>query len=275
MKSAWIIAFALLSPLLVRAEVIQKFSFKTPQDMTRADLYAVKAQRNPKAVLVLCPGANGNGEGLIRQQEWQKFAREYNLGLVGLSFASDEALLSDCGRGYYCAAKGSGQVLLDGIQRIYGRDIPLLLYGFSGGAHFISGFVEWKPARVISWCAYSAGWWNTPQKASVTPPGIIACGDEDPRYGATMIYFKQGRAAGKPWLWISIPKVGHEIDPSLENFVRRYFAAVLKRPRNEGLWIDIDLKIPATKLVIATQPSLTGWLPDQALFPEWNRIHEP
>ena len=274
MKAVWIITLLLFSPL-VDAEEIQKFSLKPPQDMKRADLYVLKPLRNPDAVLVLCPGANGNGEGMIRQQEWQKFAREQHLGLIGLSFASDEAFLSDCGRGYYCAARGSGQALLDGIRKIYGRDMPLLLYGFSGGAHFTSGFVEWKPKRVTAWCAYSAGWWDTPQKAPVNSPGIVACGDADPRYGATMIYFKQGRAADKPWLWISLPNIGHATSPQLEVFIRQYFAAALKPHQTKGQWVDIDLETPTSELLRHEQPSLTGWLPDARLLESWKAINKP
>lgn len=211
---------------------------------------------------------------MIRQREWQEFACEQKLGLAGLSFASNGEFLSDCGRGYYSAAKGSGQVLLDGIRKIYGRELPLLLYGFSGGAHFTSGFVEWKPERVISWCAYSAGWWDTPLKAPVNPPGIVACGDNDPRYGATMIYFKQGRAAHKPWLWISLPAIGHATSPRLEDFIRDYFAAVLKRPRPKGMWVDVDLEVPSSESLRNGQPSLTGWLPDANLFEKWTAINK-
>lgn len=269
MKTGWLIALALSLPVLIRAEEIQKVSLTPPQDMTRADLYALNPHGTPNAVLILCPGANGNGEGLIRQREWQEFARQQHLGLVGLSFASDGALLSDCGRGYYCAAKGSGQTLLNGVRKIYGRDLPLLLYGFSGGAHFTSGFVEWKPDRIISWCAYSAGWWDTPQKATITPPGIVACGDDDPRYGASLIYFKQGRATGKPWLWISVPKTGHTPHPSVEAFIRKYFTELLKKNQGKGLWVDIDLGVPSSESLHKEQPSLTGWLPNTNLFDEW------
>jgi pimeloyl-ACP methyl ester carboxylesterase len=275
MKAVWICVFVIFPLVSSRAEDIQKFSFKPPQDMTRADVYALKTSWTPRAVLILCPGANGNGEGMICQRKWQEFAREQHLGLAGLSFASDESFLRDCGRGYYCAAQGSGQTLLDAIWKIYGRDMPLLLYGFSGGAHFTSAFVEWKPERVTSWCAYSAGWWDTPLKAAVNPPGIVACGDEDPRYGATMIYFKQGRAADKPWLWISVPGIGHATSPRQEAFIRDYFAAALKKPHPNGLWVDVDLETPTSESLRKEQPSLTGWLPDAKLFEEWKAINKP
>lgn len=277
MKAAWIIILAVLYPLLVDAEEIQKFSFSPPQDMTVADVYALKITWNPRAVLVLCPGQNGNGERMIQQKEWQEFACQQHIALAGICFASKDELLYN-NQGYFYASQGSGHVFVDAIRKIYGSDLPILLYGFSGGAMFVSRFVEWRPERVLSWCAYSGGWWDAPEKAAINPPGIVACGDADPRYGATMIYFKQGRAANKPWLWISLPKVGHDIHRPFEDFVREYFAEILDKPSSkglqEGLWIDVDLKVPAAESLVKEQPSLTGWLPDD-LFEKWKAIHEP
>ena len=225
-------------------------------------------------MLVLCPGCNGNGEGLIRQREWQEFAREHQLGLAGLSFASITTVQENR-TSYYHASKGSGQALLEAIRKIYGKDLPVLLFGFSGGAHFTSRFVEWKPERVIAWCAYSAGWWDIPLKTAVNPPGIVACGDADPRYGESMIYFKQGRVAGKPWLWISLARVGHSGSPPLEAFIRQYFAAVLKHNQRAGLWVDVDLETPASGSERKEEPSLTGWIPDIGLLDRWKAINEP
>ena len=265
--------FLLLALPGLAAEKIEKFSFHPPPDMQRADLYAVKVAQ-PRGVLVLCPGYNGNGESLVRQPAWQEFAHQHKLGLVGLSFASDVALLTH-GRGYYYASQGSGNLLLAGVRQIYGKDLPLLLYGFSGGAHFTSRFVEWKPTRVIAWCAYSAGWWDMPQKAEKNPPGIVACGDRDERYGASLMYFKQGRALGKPWLWVSVPKTGHSVSPPVEEFVRDYFEKILIRHDNSGLWVDIDRKNRVEDAERSNQPSVTAWLPDAGLLAKWSKIHEP
>jgi len=183
--------------------------------MTRAELWFVKPANPPKAVLVLCPGANGSGESLARAPEWQNFAHDNNLGLVGLSFASDLENIHD-GTGYCYASKGSGEKLLKGLKSIFGTELPVVLYGTSGGAHFTSRFEAWNPEKVLGWCAYSAGWWDNPQPNATTTPGIVACGDEDPRLGASLIYFKQGRALNKPWLWICLPKTAHEGSSALE-----------------------------------------------------------
>lgn len=252
---------------------IERLEFPRPRELDRAEVYSYKAERTPQAVLVLCPGFNGNGKGLISDAVWQQFARENNLGLMGISFASPVGILKS-GGGYYIASKGSGQVLLDAIKKAYGRPLPILIYGFSGGAHFTSRFVEWKPEQVIGWCAYSAAWWDEPLPARVTPPGIVACGEEDSsRYGSSMMYFKQGRAVGKPWLWISLPSTGHTASAALDGFVRRYFRAVLSK--SKGGWVDVDREISLAPAEVQRYPSLTGWLPDVALLGHWQRIHEP
>jgi len=259
---------------IMAAEKIETLRLEPAPNMTRAELHHVATVSNPKAVLVLCPGCNGSGEDLIRSPQWIAFAKEHRLGLVGLSFASPTPAIED-GTGYYYASKGSGEKLLEGIQKIYAKDLPLLLYGFSGGAHFTSRFEEWRPDKVISWCAYSAGWWDEPRVSPISPPGIVACGDEDPRYGASLIYFKQGRAAGKPWLWVSLPSTGHSGSKKLDQFVRDYFSSILKPSLGTAVYLDIDREFLTPELDAQAVPSLSAWLPACNLLEEWRAIHEP
>lgn len=302
MQTQWIGLMFLLSACLARATEPVRLSLGPAAGMTRTDLYHVKTVRNPKAVLILCPGCNGSGEGLVADPVWQAFAKKQDLGLAGLSFASEMNDIHN-GNGYYYASNGSGKLLLDGINKLFGRDLPVLLYGFSGGAHFTSRFVEWKPERVISWCAYSAGWWDEPKAAApppklssgkastcadfyakpavgqqADPPGIVACGEDDERLGASLIYFKQGRAVGKPWLWIGIPDNGHYPDKRVEAFVRDYFEAIIEdrqkpdRTKN-GLWIDIDERNAVDADIVRQYPSITGWLPDAKLLDVWRSLN--
>lgn len=272
----WPGLFLLWATSFVQATKVEKISLPLIPDLQRADIYILKLTEQPAGLLVLCPGCNGNGKDWIENPVWRKFAQEHNLDLIGISFASDVSLLKN-GRGYYYAHLGSGQLLLDGIRQAYDQDLPLILYGFSGGAHFTSGFVEWKPDRVIAWCAYSAEWWDIPSAKAMSPPGLVACGEDDPRLGASLIYFKQGRAVGKPWLWLCAPHTGHSIYPPAESFVRRYFSAILDKTRinKSGEWVDIDQKSLATPEVIQDQPSATGWLPDPTLLTQWQEVHQP
>lgn len=258
----------------VGAGSVETLRLEPSAGMTRAEIHYVETVSRPRAVLLFCPGANGNGEELVRKKEWQNFARRKNLGLAGLSFASPLAAIHD-GSGYYYASRGSGEKLLDGIRKIYGQDIPLLLYGFSGSAHFTSRFEQWRPERVMAWCAYSAGWWDKPDKTKASPPGIVACGEEDSRLGASLIYFKQGRAHGKPWLWISLPEIGHTGSRDLDEFVRGYFSTVLSGRGEDPILVDVDRETIASASEEKAYPSLTARLPAAELLESWRKIHEP
>jgi hypothetical protein len=272
-----ICSFFLLGIYFVHAdEKIEMVSLPLIPDLQRADIYSLKITDQPVGVLVLCPGCNGNGKEWIQNPVWQQFARDHNLDLVGISFASDVSLLTS-GRGYYYARLGSGQLLLDGIWHAFHEKLPIILYGFSGGAHFTAGFVEWKPERVATWCAYSAEWWDKPVSNDSCPPGLVACGENDERLGASLMYFKEGRALGKPWLWIIAPQTGHSIYAPAEDFIRDYFAAVLdtNNSATAGKWVDITFKANASHDTVTNQPSETGWLPNAKLLSEWQTVHHP
>jgi len=267
--------FALLLALTVTTACAaeQVIHLSPPPGLTRADIYVTPTVARPRAVLVLCPGMNGNGRPLLTA-EWIAFSRENQLGLAALSFASREEDLGE-GKGYYYPVQGSGQCLVNAIRKAFGRDLPLLLYGISGGAHFTSRFVEWKPSQVVAWCAYTAGWWDQPKLSRYNPPGIVACGDEDARYGATLGYFLQGRALGKHWTWVSLAKTDHQSSPALDEFVRGYFAAILRHETATAQWLDVDLKTPITRKEIEAHPTLACWLPNQSTVQSWIKLHQP
>lgn len=268
----WVIGMAVCG--ILRAETPIRHVLTPAPGMTRAELYVVSVS-NVSAVLVLTPGCNGNGEAFAASPAWQAFAKERNLALVGVSFASELDDLHN-GSGYYYAGNGSGRLLLAALDRLFVRNLPFLLYGFSGGAHFVSRFAEWKPERVAAWCAYSAGWWDEPKPSEVMPTGIVACGEEDERLGASLSYFKQGRAAGKPWLWIGVPGNEHSPDGRVEAFVRDYFSAVLGRMAEgggkTGLWVDVETRAIADEKIRKIHPTGTGWLPDAGLFSAWQSL---
>ena len=260
---------------LLRAAPIEKASFPVSGDIESADIYYFPAQEPVKAVLVLCPGDNGNGRKLLEMAEWSDYANSNHVGLVGLSFVSKlQDLNAD--RGYYRVEKQSGRMVLDAVDKVFGPHKPLLMYGFSGGAHFTSNFVTWSPHRVLAWCAYSAAWWDTPAKAGVpSPPGIIACGQLDTtRKDESYKYFKTCRVNGQRVTWICLPETGHELSLPLENLVRSYFHEILVNTNNlSGLWYDVDKRQPVEVETAASWPTLYSWLPSENVAREWQSLH--
>ena len=258
---------------LMAAEKVETLRFKPATNMTRAEIHCIQTVPVPNAVLVLCPGMNGQGLREIEEKKWQDFARSHNMGLLSISFASDPALL-DFGKGYPFAADGSGQILLAAVRKKYGEDLPLLLYGFSSGAFFTELFVDWKPERVLAWAAHATGWCGAQKYNAV--PGLISCGDMDEtRYGGAIMYFKIGRAEGKRLLWLSLPGLSHSTSDKQEDFVRQFFISILSGTSSIGQWVDVDRETVISEQEAARTPALAGWLPDTMLFAKWIEIHSP
>lgn len=264
--------FTMLSLLEAGDSRIRKLSLPITDEIQRADLYFVSFYDKFKAVLILCPGVNAKGDKLIEENKWQKYARDHEVLLIGLSFASKVQDLQN-GKGYYYSKRESGKLLLEGLQNLKADDVPLFLYGFSGGAQFVSRFVEWAPEKVTGWCAYSATWWDDPLKGTQSPPGIVACGQLDGiRHTASHDYFLKGRRLGKHWVWVSLKETGHEFCPALDDFIRSYFSLMLEQPKLEGDWYDIEFREKQTS---GAHPLMKVWLPDKSLFPLWRRLHSP
>lgn len=108
---------------------IHRVVFTPPQGMTRAEVVYLEPPEYPKGFLVLCPGYNGDGTYLILKSEWQKFADDNKLILVGLSFASDIEKLHD-GTGYYYPEYGSGETLIKTLKKIHKEELPIYIWIF-------------------------------------------------------------------------------------------------------------------------------------------------
>ena len=246
-----------------------------PSGMIRADVHFRDVVTNSTftGVLVLSPGVNGDGSALLSDPGWVGFAERKGLLMVGVSFASGHDDLEN-GRGYYNADRGSGFVLLKGLSEAKVDSLPLYMYGFSGGAHFTSRFVAWRPQMVGAWCAYSAAWWDNPPSGLDLPPGIIACGRNDFRIDASLRFFECGRASGCKWLWICPSDVGHEPSPLLEAFFRKYVETLMAQDEavTSGIWINVHSGHEEGWLFARRFPCAVGWLPARSLLFEWMRI---
>lgn len=242
----------------------------------RYDLHVAQVRGGERAVLVLCPGMNQNGSFFLEEPDWVEFAQENEFGLIALSYQSNPSLMYGVERkGYYWPDQGSGQVLLEEIRESYGTDLPILIYGFSGGAHFASRFTEWAPERVLGWAAYSAQFWDSPTQSDLSPAGVVACGELDAlRWFPSFSYFYEGRELGKPWTWITLRDTGHHRKGSLEEFIRCYFVVLSNDEMNSGLYLDVDSKAEVS-LDEIMQPELVSWLPSRDLVDVWKEVHQP
>jgi pimeloyl-ACP methyl ester carboxylesterase len=253
-------------------------ALSTSPHITKAELHHEFTLPSANGVLVLLPGMNGDGRILASEKSWQDFAKTQGLGLVGVSFASPAGLLyGHPAKGYYYPEQGSGEALITGLNKIYGKDVKILLYGFSGGAQFGSRFTELYPERILGWAAFSASFWRAPVSAGpTTSPGIVACGEFDAeRYGPSFAYFQQGRRKDARWTWVSIGNVSHMRHKRFEDFVRAYFAAVLEGSFEHAQWLDAETKLSTTEDDRLLNPALSAWLPTPEIAELWLRFHHP
>lgn len=236
--------------------------------------HAAKARGDEKAVLVLCPGMNQDGVFFLDESPWMDFARAHQLGVVALAYKSDaDQMYGNARKGYYWPDQGSGDALLAAIDETFGRDLPILIYGFSGGAHFTSRFAEWKPERVIAWAAYSAQFWDSPRSCETNPPGIVACGEHDGvRWHPSFSYFYEGRQLGKPWVWVSLPETGHYRHGAFEQFVRDFFAGVYNSA-GPAAFADVESGETYEDFNESIQSELLAIFPNDTLRKTWREVH--
>jgi pimeloyl-ACP methyl ester carboxylesterase len=194
----------------------------------------------PRGVLLLVPGYNGSGLDFLKaSSSWYGCADSERLILVSPSFqTTPEEIHSD--RGYYSPRLWSGQAALEAVDHIAAQagisPGPILIFGFSAGAHFAHRFALWNPARVRAFVAYSAGWWDTPTDRLKGVPALIMCGESDPRYDATYNFFEKGLALGLPWMWRAYPDTGHQLTPAVTRMAQAFlgFYAATRLPEH---WI--------------------------------------
>ncbi len=225
---------------------------------------------SPAGVLVLCPGQNGDGKSFSEDEGWRHFADANHLAILIPHFVSEDAVLLS-GRGYFDASRGSGKLLIQALDAKGWGKLPLLVFGFSGDAHFAMSFSAMAPDRVRGFCAYSFSWWKAPPSA-LTAPALIVCGQHDAtRFGSSFAYFQTGRRAGKPWAWVSLKEKDHSSSMELEQFVRLYFQSVLENSGKSCVTVDNVTK----DLSNHTDPLMTSILPTSDILSQWQAIHHP
>jgi pimeloyl-ACP methyl ester carboxylesterase len=171
-------------------------------------------------IVVLMPGSNGDGRGLVDEQIWQELARKYHFALIGCfytDFQHDDMMIES----YVNAKEGSGQALLDvisGFAKKSGHselaDAPVLLWGHSAGGEFNYEFVCWKPERVIAFVVNKGGFYYSgiASKPTRNVPGIFFTGEKDMEARKNIVkgIFYMNRRAGALWAFAEEPGTGHE-----------------------------------------------------------------
>ena len=150
-----------------------------------------------RGVVVLVPGSNGDGRGMVSDADWQKFACQHQLALVGCWFQDMPHEKYKFIEGYALASKGSGQALLDALNAFAATSqhdevasVPLVLWGQSAGGQFNYEFTCWKPERVLAFVVNKGGIYYThlAPEAARRVPGIFFIGENDLEFRKMSLY---------------------------------------------------------------------------------------
>lgn len=237
-----------------------------------------------QAVLVLVPGTNTNGNFFLTEKLWVNFAKKNKLGLLTINFSSDiDGLYGFEKKGYYWPEQGSGNALNNEIKRVYGKDLPILIYGFSGGAQFVSRYIDFSPSRIIAWCAYSAQFWDNTKaliNGGCVSRGIVACGDLDgARWQPSFSFYYDGKKQGKEWIWISCRNTRHNRNAALEEFVRAFFKEELDIFNGKEVSADFCVNFFTMETAIFKKTNLYNptiiSFRNIHLYMQWKDIHIP
>jgi poly(3-hydroxybutyrate) depolymerase len=260
-------------------------------DKARFRLWVPSETKAVRAVVVLTTGSNGDGRPMVDDAAWQDFARSHGLALVGCQLTDkphDQNFIEE----YANASQGSGQALLDALNRLADRSghaelarAPLLLWGMSAGGEFNYEFVAWKPERVLAFVVNKGGIYYSAlvSQAARNVPGILFTGGNDLEFRSDTIagLFAVNRRAGALWALAEEPGVGHVVGRSKDMSLIFFEEALAMRLDEQGKLKTLsekngfigDIKAKTFQSVGGSAPnSPTAWLPNVKVARAWQAL---
>lgn len=255
-------------------------------------LWVKKDIKTIRGIIVLVPGSNHDGRYMVNDTTWQNLAMRHNFALLGCYYKDrihDNMAIEE----YVDAEKGSGQALLDIIQKFSKTSrhpelefAPLALWGESAGGEFNYEFTCWNPQRVIAFVVNKGGVYYSSLASNATweVPGVFFIGSKDSPYRNNIVkgIFSINRRFGAKWILIEEIGVSHEFEKSKE-FVRFYFDHIIPlRVSNDKINSSYTLRKLTSKGYIGISPTgqilpdldhhqseITSWFPNQKIAKKW------
>jgi dienelactone hydrolase len=244
-----------------------------------------------QAIVVLVPGSNGDGRGMVADSVWQRFAVRHKAALVACRFTDkphEQGFIEE----YVDVSRGSGQALLDVIASFAKRSghaelasAPLLMWGMSAGGQFNYEFVAWKPERVAAFVVNKGGIYYSalvPREARQVP-GLLFVGEKDLAFRTNTIVglFAVNRRAGALWALTAEPGVAHAVGRSRDLGAMFFEDVMSLRVTSSGLQAAPDKSgflgnleeqavYPIGDAPVPTKP--TAWLPTARIARLWQAV---
>jgi dienelactone hydrolase len=247
-----------------------------------------------RALVVLVPGSNGDGRPQVDDPVWQAFAAAHRLALLGCRF-TDKPHEQGFIEHYVNVSQGSGQALLDAIERLAATSkhpelarAPFLMWGMSAGGQFNYEFTAWKPDRVAAFIVNKGGIYYSAlvPAAARQVPGLLFTGARDLEFRTNTIVglFAVNRRGGALWALTDEPAAGHIVGRSRDLALLFYEDVLpLRLPATDGGGLQPivetsgylgDLKARTFQRVPdAGAPNHpTAWLPTERVARAWQAV---
>jgi len=250
----------------------RRIKLKRPKGVDKADLWVMESLvESPENIFLICLDASDSALDEIQKAEWQNFAKENKCLLATLNLGSS-AERRKTHKGYHISSKGSGEMLLAGLDKLDGgQKLPLIIYGRRGGGSFAASFAHYAPKRVKAWAGFSGAWDDQEVgKHTDAPPGIIGSNYEGIEWAnATREFFEKGRVLRRRLTWISAPNIPNRA-VLMEEFTRNYFKAVINGVTKENeVWMETKSKEQSSSVDKMVNPVNYAWLPHPSLKETW------
>lgn len=198
-----------------------------------------------RGILMLNPGSNGDGRGMVDDSYWQDFASKHHLALMGTYF-TDHRHVNMMIEDYIKVGEGSGQALIDAIDQFAAASghqelsyAPFLLWGHSAGGELNHEIAAWMPERVIAYVVNQGGYYysSVPPEATRKTPGLYFVGLSDLVSRNTIIkgIFTTNRRAGALWAYVEEEGVGHQVVGSRDLALVFYEEVMKKRLPDDAM----------------------------------------
>lgn len=185
---------------------------------------------NPKGVAVFVPGSNQDGRDFPYYKNIKKWANENQCATVGCFF---EDIDPNQIEGYADAKGGSGDALLNFIDKNGLGHLPIYLWGFSAGGQFSYEMACYVPKRVAAFVVNKGGFYYTALAPIETRklPARFFVGQRDDmsrQYIVIGIYLMNRRDDACEWELFQEP-VGHSVGESMELGLELFSETIKKR----------------------------------------------
>jgi len=267
-----------LSATSFAAQQTIDYAFVAPESCEAEFRLRLPDAKPIKYVLVLVPGSDGDGRGMVNDAGWRQFAEEHHCAIVACRLVVKDNVPT-----YMRVEDWSGAALFAALKHFSEQTkkpelatVPLLMWGYSAGGCYSYNIANWRPERVAGFVLVKAAL-NTDEAcaAMLKIPALFIGGETD--HGHTDLVasrYASARWRGALWCLAVEAGSGHEVGQSavlgrafLRDVIARR-AAVASTGSADVSWLgDSD-----TFEIFANgekKSADTTWLPSEAFAKAW------